>query len=79
MFLNEDEVLTMMRALGFTVVVAKRNTLAHLDKVAEMLNPCSVLVGAHGAGLTNGVFLSEGAVMVQVVGLGLGKLLRSAS
>ncbi|KAF7141973.1 hypothetical protein RHSIM_Rhsim06G0220800 [Rhododendron simsii] len=71
MFLNEDEVLTMMRALGFTVVVAKRKTLTHLDKVAEMLNPCSVLVGAHGAGLTNEVFLSEGAVVVQVVGLGL--------
>ncbi|KAF7141011.1 hypothetical protein RHSIM_Rhsim06G0221100 [Rhododendron simsii] len=71
MFLNEDEILTMMRALGFTVVVAKPGMMRHLNTVAEMLNACSVLVGAHGAGLTTAVFLPEGAVMVQVVGLGL--------
>ncbi|KAH7863988.1 hypothetical protein Vadar_024344 [Vaccinium darrowii] len=42
-----------------------------IDKFAEIVNSCSVLVGAHGAGLTNEIFLPEGAVMVQVVGLGL--------
>ncbi|XP_058218617.1 alpha-1,3-arabinosyltransferase XAT3-like isoform X1 [Rhododendron vialii] len=71
MFLNEDQMVTMMRELGFSVVVAKPDMMGNLDEVAEMLNPCSVLVGAHGAGLTNQVFLPEGAVLVQVVGLGL--------
>ncbi|KAG5546586.1 hypothetical protein RHGRI_018682 [Rhododendron griersonianum] len=71
MFLNEDEMVTMMKALGFRVVVARPDMMANLDKVAEELNSCSVLVGAHGAGLTNGLFLPQGAVMVQVVGLGL--------
>uniref|UniRef100_A0A2N9I8C7 Glycosyltransferase family 61 protein n=1 Tax=Fagus sylvatica TaxID=28930 RepID=A0A2N9I8C7_FAGSY len=33
--------------------------------------PGGVMVGAHGAGLTNAVFLPAGAVMVQVVPLGL--------
>ncbi|KAI8552878.1 hypothetical protein RHMOL_Rhmol06G0302300 [Rhododendron molle] len=34
MFLNEDEVLTMMRALGFTVVVAKPGMMRHLNTVS---------------------------------------------
>ena len=44
---------------------------SNLDKFAEVLNSCSVMVGAHGAGVTNTVFLPAGAVMVQVVPLGL--------
>ncbi|KAF7141800.1 hypothetical protein RHSIM_Rhsim06G0221600 [Rhododendron simsii] len=70
-FLNEDQMVTMMRELGFSVVVAKPDMMGNLDTVAEMLNPCSVLVGSHGAGLTNEVFLPEGAVVVQVAGWGL--------
>ncbi|KAF7141149.1 hypothetical protein RHSIM_Rhsim06G0221400 [Rhododendron simsii] len=70
-FLNEDQMMTMMRALGFSVVVAKPDMMANLQEFAKVLNSCSVLVGAHGAGLTNEIFLPEGAVMVQVVGLGL--------
>ncbi|KAI8552885.1 hypothetical protein RHMOL_Rhmol06G0303000 [Rhododendron molle] len=70
-FLNEDQMVTMMTELGFSVVVAKPDMMGNLDTVAEMLNPCSVLVGSHGAGLTNEVFLPDGAVVVQVVGWGL--------
>ncbi|KAH7861429.1 hypothetical protein Vadar_026077 [Vaccinium darrowii] len=70
-FLNEDQMVTMMKELGFRVVVPKPDMMANLDKFAELLNSCSVLVGAHGAGLTNEIFLPEGAVMVQVVGLDL--------
>ncbi|KAE9458283.1 hypothetical protein C3L33_09820, partial [Rhododendron williamsianum] len=70
-FLNEDQMVTMMRALGFTVVVAKPDMMANIDKFAKIVNSCSVLVAAHGAGLTNIVFLPERAVMVQVVGLSL--------
>ncbi|KAK1582817.1 hypothetical protein Q3G72_018506 [Acer saccharum] len=42
-----------------------------LDKFTEEVNKCNVMVGAHGAGLTNEVFLPDGAVVVQVVPLGL--------
>ncbi|KAJ8766540.1 hypothetical protein K2173_023787 [Erythroxylum novogranatense] len=70
-FLNEIEMVEMMEELGFQVITAKPNRMSNLDKFAEVLNYCSVMIGAHGAGLTNEVFLPDGAVMVQVVPLGL--------
>uniref|UniRef100_A0A2N9H1Z4 Glycosyltransferase 61 catalytic domain-containing protein n=1 Tax=Fagus sylvatica TaxID=28930 RepID=A0A2N9H1Z4_FAGSY len=70
-FMNEDEIVDMMEELGFQVDVATPNRMSNLEKFAEELNSCSVMVGAHGAGLTNAVFLPAGAVMVQVVPLGL--------
>lgn len=70
-FLNEDEMVGMIEELGFQVVLATPNRMSNLEKFAGVINSCSVLVGAHGAGLTNAVFLRAGAVMVQVVPLGL--------
>ncbi|XP_022855234.1 protein O-linked-mannose beta-1,4-N-acetylglucosaminyltransferase 2-like [Olea europaea var. sylvestris] len=72
-FLNEDEMVAMMKELGFQVIVVSRSKIiSDLNKFANMINSCSVLVGAHGAGLTNEMFLPAGAVMVQVELLGLG-------
>lgn len=70
-FLNEDEMVVMMKELGFQVIVTRPNRMSNLNKFAELLNACSVLIGAHGAGLTTELFLPVGAVMVQVVPLGL--------
>ncbi|XP_024959665.1 uncharacterized protein LOC112500403 [Cynara cardunculus var. scolymus] len=71
-FLNEDEMVDMMEELGFEVVVVKSDkTMSNLDRFAKLVSTCSVLVGAHGAGITNQVFLAAGAVVVQVVPLGL--------
>ncbi|KAJ9551312.1 hypothetical protein OSB04_015357 [Centaurea solstitialis] len=71
-FLNEDEMVEMMEELGFEVVVVKSSkTMSDLDRFSKLVRTCSVLVGAHGAGLTNQVFLAEEAVVVQVVPLGL--------
>ncbi|XP_031286453.1 alpha-1,3-arabinosyltransferase XAT3-like [Pistacia vera] len=70
-FVNEDEMVVMMEELGFEVVVTRPNRMSNLNKFSELLNSCSVLVGAHGAGMTNEVFLPVGAVAVQVVPLGL--------
>ncbi|XP_058219793.1 xylan glycosyltransferase MUCI21-like [Rhododendron vialii] len=71
MFLNEDQMVTMMKTLRFNVVIAKPDTMVDVPKFAEVMNSCNVLVGAHGAGLTNEIFMPQGAVMVQVVGLNL--------
>ncbi|KAK4420792.1 Alpha-1,3-arabinosyltransferase XAT3 [Sesamum alatum] len=70
-FLNEDEVVGMMEEVGFRVVVVRTQELSNLDKIAGVVNSCSVLVGVHGAGLTNELFLPAGAVLVQVEPLGL--------
>ncbi|PIN09471.1 protein O-GlcNAc transferase [Handroanthus impetiginosus] len=70
-FLNEDEMVTMIKELGFRVIVARTKEAKNLNKFANIVNSCGVLVGAHGAGLTNELFLPAGAVMVQVEPLGM--------
>ncbi|KAK1581675.1 hypothetical protein Q3G72_007946 [Acer saccharum] len=70
-FLNELEMVALMEEIGFEVVVVRPSGMSNLAKFARVVNTCSVMVGAHGAGLTNEVFLPSGAVMVQVVLLGL--------
>ncbi|KAK3199790.1 hypothetical protein Dsin_023205 [Dipteronia sinensis] len=70
-FLNENEMVDSMEELGFEVVVIRPSRMLNLDKFAEVVNRCSVMVGAHGAGLTNEMFLPDGAVVVQVVPLAL--------
>ncbi|GFP82076.1 egf domain-specific o-linked n-acetylglucosamine transferase [Phtheirospermum japonicum] len=69
-FMNQDEMVTMMKDLGFRVIVAGTEEASNLKIFAGTVNSCGVLVGAHGAGLTNELFLPAGAVMVQVELLG---------
>ncbi|TXG67507.1 hypothetical protein EZV62_008782 [Acer yangbiense] len=71
-FLNELEMVALMEEIGFEVVVVRPSGMSNLAKFTRVVNTCSVMVGAHGAGLTNEVFLPSGAVMVQVVLLGVG-------
>jgi len=72
MFLNEDEMVKMMeQELGLEVHRALPNDTMSLDKFAQIVNSCEIMVGAHGAGLTNALFLPTGAVLIQVVPLGL--------
>ncbi|CAA2973786.1 O-linked-mannose beta-1,4-N-acetylglucosaminyltransferase 2-like [Olea europaea subsp. europaea] len=71
-FLNEDEMVAMMEDLGFRViVVARAKVVSNLNIFANLINSCKVFVAAHGAGLTNELFLPNGAVMVQVDLVGL--------
>ncbi|KAL1811443.1 hypothetical protein ACET3Z_021508 [Daucus carota] len=70
-FLNEEEMVNMMEELGFDIVIARPKQMSNLTKFSELVSSCSVMVGAHGAGLTNELFLPVGAVVVQVVPLGL--------
>lgn len=70
--INEEEVIGMMEELGFRVIVVSRaKVVSNLNLFSSMINSCSVFVGAHGAGLTNELFLPDGAVMVQVDLIGL--------
>ncbi|KNA11252.1 hypothetical protein SOVF_136750 [Spinacia oleracea] len=69
--LNEDEMVKMMLNLGFEIHKAKAHEMLYLDTFAQVVNSCDIIVGAHGAGLTNEVFLRDGAVVVQIVPLAL--------
>ncbi|XP_042057817.1 alpha-1,3-arabinosyltransferase XAT3-like isoform X1 [Salvia splendens] len=64
---NAHQVSRMAGKLGFEVV---EGVARDLSKFAEAVNLCDVLVGVHGAGLTNMVFLPDNAVVIQVVPFG---------
>ncbi|TVU22189.1 hypothetical protein EJB05_31871 [Eragrostis curvula] len=57
-------------AAGFDTAVAEPEQHADLGAFAREVNSRDVLVGVHGAGLANLVFLPAGGVVVQVVPLG---------
>ncbi|KAL6627540.1 hypothetical protein ACP70R_031266 [Stipagrostis hirtigluma subsp. patula] len=69
-FVNEQEIARAAEAAGFEVVVTEPRGDARVDEEARAVNSFDVLVGVHGAGLTNAVFLPPGAVLVQVVPYG---------
>ncbi|XVE64002.1 hypothetical protein DITRI_Ditri07aG0066200 [Diplodiscus trichospermus] len=67
-FTNTDEIARMARNLSFEVVVAEAER--NIQNFAEMVNSCDVMMGVHGAGLTNMVFLPENAVLIQIIPIG---------
>lgn len=64
-FTNAEKIAQTARRLGYKVVVAEADM--NVSKFAEIVNSCDVMLGVHGAGLTNIVFLPENAVFIQVV------------
>ncbi|EOY21159.1 Glycosyltransferase family 61 protein, putative [Theobroma cacao] len=66
-FTNTDEIARMARNLGYDVVVAEAT---NVPRFAEIVNSCDVMMGVHGAGLTNMVFLPENAILIQIIPIG---------
>ncbi|KAH6820711.1 hypothetical protein C2S53_003406 [Perilla frutescens var. hirtella] len=66
---NHVEVGNMARSLGFEVVA--QDFGGNVTSIAELVNAADVMVGVHGAGLTNMVFLPENAVVIQITPLGM--------
>ncbi|KAM0836959.1 hypothetical protein ACQ4PT_061979 [Festuca glaucescens] len=69
-FMNERAMADMAGSLGFDVRLGDPEMTSDTSKFARLVNSCDVMVGVHGAGLTNMVFLPAGAVVVQVVPYG---------
>ncbi|CAL4957800.1 unnamed protein product [Urochloa decumbens] len=68
--LNEEEVARAAEAAGFEAVVTElRGETAEAEQ-ARLVNSFDAVVGLHGAGLTNAVFLPAGGVVIQVVPYG---------
>ncbi|XP_044465912.1 beta-1,2-xylosyltransferase XYXT1-like isoform X2 [Mangifera indica] len=69
-FVNLGRISKSARILGYEVAVAEAKLSTDLSKFAALVNSCDVLMGVHGAGLTNMVFLPDNAVLIQIVPLG---------
>lgn len=67
-FINIGEITKMASRMGYKVTVAEPTM--NVSKFAELVNSCDVLMGVHGAGLTNVVFLPKNAILIQVVPFG---------
>ncbi|RWR94842.1 Glycosyltransferase AER61 [Cinnamomum micranthum f. kanehirae] len=60
----------MAKSLGYKVVIPDLDFGVSFTKISQIVNSCDVLMGVHGAGLTNVFFLPTNAVLIQVLPLG---------
>uniref|UniRef100_M8BBG9 Glycosyltransferase 61 catalytic domain-containing protein n=1 Tax=Aegilops tauschii TaxID=37682 RepID=M8BBG9_AEGTA len=65
---GSEEIVRAAQKVGFEVVVSEGTH--EVAPFAELANTCDAMLGVHGAGLTNMVFLPTGGVVIQVVPLG---------
>ncbi|KAG1334830.1 alpha-1,3-arabinosyltransferase XAT3 [Cocos nucifera] len=64
-FVNLDQIIRMAEKSGFEVVVSEADI--NVTRFAHIVNSCDVMMGVHGAGLTNFVFLPTNAILIQIV------------
>ncbi|CAD5163176.1 unnamed protein product [Musa acuminata subsp. malaccensis] len=64
---NKRAVVSVARRLGYRVVVAGPEQTKNLSRFAAVVNSCDVMVGVHGAGLTNMIFLPANATLIQII------------
>ncbi|KAJ8465255.1 hypothetical protein OPV22_027807 [Ensete ventricosum] len=66
-FTNIGDIVAMAEGLGYEVVVDEANVSSDMAQFARIVNSCDVMMGVHGAGLTNLVFLPLNATIIQIV------------
>lgn len=66
-FVNFPEITAAVQAAGFEVLPVEPRRDLSVEEFSRVVDSCDVLMGAHGAGLTNFFFLRTNAVMLQVV------------
>ncbi|XP_010916275.1 alpha-1,3-arabinosyltransferase XAT3 isoform X2 [Elaeis guineensis] len=64
---NVGEIVKMAEGLGYEVLRAEATSETEVAEFARIINSCDVMMGVHGAGLTNMIFLPRNAVFIQVV------------
>lgn len=68
-FVNMEELMAAAGDVGFEAVASEPD-FYDVAQFGRVVNSADVMVGVHGAGLTNFLFLPAGAVLIQVVPLG---------
>ncbi|XP_066372101.1 beta-1,2-xylosyltransferase XYXT1-like [Miscanthus floridulus] len=66
-FVNFPEIVAAVQKAGFEVIPIEPRRDLSVEEFSRVVDSCDVLMGAHGAGLTNFFFLRTNAVMLQVV------------
>ncbi|KAF2928389.1 hypothetical protein DAI22_06g275800 [Oryza sativa Japonica Group] len=69
-FLNERAMAHAAALARFDVRIAEPDNHTDMPNFARLVNSADVMMGVHGAGLTNMVFLPSRAVLIQVVPFG---------
>ncbi|KAF3338443.1 EGF domain-specific O-linked [Carex littledalei] len=64
-FVNLDDIIDTAERLGFEVVATEATD--GLDRFSLVVNSCDVMMGVHGAGLSNMVFLPSNSVFIQIL------------
>ncbi|EPS59574.1 hypothetical protein M569_15231, partial [Genlisea aurea] len=67
--LNEEEMAETCKRIGFEVETSEIE--GNFNSVARYINSFDVLVGVHGAALTNMIFLPENALVIQIIPYGM--------
>lgn len=70
-FINAPHVVQGLDWFGFEVVKADPKIDSNLDEFVRLVDSCDAIMGVHGAGLTNMVFLRSGGVVVHIVPYGI--------
>ncbi|KAK1326804.1 hypothetical protein QJS10_CPA01g01398 [Acorus calamus] len=66
-FVNLESVVRVVKKAGFEAVTMEAGVTTSVAEVARTVNSCDAMMGVHGAGLTNFLFLPEGATLIQIV------------
>ena len=61
--LNEDELETVLKVHGFETILPENHTLS--DQI-DLFAKCNTVIGIHGAGLTNCLFMPRGGNVVEL-------------
>ncbi|KAG2549626.1 hypothetical protein PVAP13_9KG169813 [Panicum virgatum] len=64
---NEADAIAAATEVGFDVVPAGPDDVSDLERFTAVVNSCDVLMGVHGAGLANMLFLPDNATVVQII------------
>ncbi|KAK2633261.1 hypothetical protein EUGRSUZ_L00065 [Eucalyptus grandis] len=67
-FTNLAEITNMAETLGYGVVASELDS--NMSRNPVIMKGCDVMMGVHGAGLTNLVFLPENVVLIQMLPIG---------
>ncbi|CAL5188644.1 unnamed protein product [Lathyrus oleraceus] len=68
---NQEEVIKLAEDIGFNVHALETTRDSSVVDTYRLIHSSHVMLGVHGAGLTNLLFLRQGSVLVQIVPIGL--------